>query len=101
MVMRLSILVMDLKLERIDLALTVEEMDLIGKGIDLRVGDSGCGEFSFGDDKVDWQKCPQTLTLRGLVLSDGRCNHKNFLYSIWSWGPASNKNTPKSPTGFP
>ena len=26
---------------------------LIGKGIDLRVEDSGCGEFSFGDDKVD------------------------------------------------
>ena len=26
---------------------------LIGKGIGLRVEDSGCGEFSFGDDKVD------------------------------------------------
>ena len=25
----------------------------IGKGIDLGVGDSGCGEFSFGDEEVD------------------------------------------------
>ena len=43
-----------------------------------------------------WQKCPQTLTLRGLVLSEARCNHKKFLYSIWGWGPASNP-TPQSP----